>query len=325
MLNDFVGQKGDEMTEVVTSFAASQQLHLLAPRQQAFSVERQGVDSGFSIADLATTQAESAPQDLPQFSAKEDDQNPVNRHKEEAAPQPRPEPISGSSKPRIEIKHIDLGLTPSEVVGTPDILQRFDTNGDGRVDLIEAARAGTAREGVFTYAGIGGAKQVEETSEPIIVEQQQAPEALTQPGVPEAIVAPTGEKKFFRPSDIEATKKLHVATVAAQGVATGTVDAPRKFYGQGVEVVAGKFAVAETQPRFVAKDEEKTTVVLTEDGGETKIYDKVAQTETETPSGDTAEKGQPEASARKLVQVVAYDDASTITDAAEVVAQAVTA
>ena len=41
------------MTEVVTSFAASQQLNLLAPRQQVFVLERQGVDSGFNTADIA--------------------------------------------------------------------------------------------------------------------------------------------------------------------------------------------------------------------------------------------------------------------------------
>ena len=124
------------MTEVVTSSAAFQQLNLLAPRQQEFGVERQGVDAGFATADIAPAAVETSSDNLSHSASSGGDQNPVNHHQEQA--QPRPEAaISGPSKPRIEIKHIDLGLTPSEVVGTPDILQRFDTNGDGRLSLAE--------------------------------------------------------------------------------------------------------------------------------------------------------------------------------------------
>lgn len=121
MLNDFVGQKGDEITEVVTSLAANVQLNLLAPRQQAFSVEPKNDNAGFTVADVAPTAVDTETEQT-KFSDNSGNENPVNRHKDDTAQAPRPKPVSGPSRPRIEIKHIDLGLTPSEVVGTPDIL-----------------------------------------------------------------------------------------------------------------------------------------------------------------------------------------------------------
>ncbi len=321
MLNDFVGQKGDEMTEVVNSIAASQQLDLLAPRQQAFAVERNGIDAGFATADTAPVNVEPQTDNLPQFNTSSDDQNPVNRHQEQApTPQPRPEPVSGPSKARIEIKHIDLGLTPSEVVGTPDILQRFDTNGDGRVDLIEAARAGVAREGVFTFAGIGGAKETDDVVQTVVADAPtaQSADAPTPvvPGTPEAVAAPASEKKLFRPADLEGTKKVHAAAVAANGGATGVVDAPKKFYGQGVEAVVGKFA-AEVQPKVVAKADTRTTTTVSEDGsGEVKIYDKVAQTDADQSSPDTTDKHPNPEAAKQAAQIAAYTEAAAVLKAA---------
>jgi len=304
------------MTEVVASIAASQQLSLLAQKQQVFVVDRQGIDAGFVAAETATTAPQTASEDLPQFSERAADENPVNKHKDEAAPQRR-EPISGPSKPRIEIKHIDLGLTPSEVVGTPDILQRFDANGDGRVDLIEAARAGVAREGVFTFAGVGGARQATEvTAEPVAVEA--AVSGL--PGTPapgtEGVAFEAASKKMFTAADVAgATRKFQATTTAAQGAPTDVADAPKKFSGAGAEVVVGKFAAAEAQPKFV--EDAKPKVVLTEDGGETKIYDKVAQTDTDQGQPKSGEGGEQAAErpAKKLVlvEVAAYADASTIT------------
>ena len=311
------------MTEVVTSLAASQQLNLLAPRQQVFSVERNGVDAGFATADTAPANIEPQTDNLPQFNTSSDDQNPVNRHQDAAPPpQPRPEPVTGPSKARIEIKHIDLGLTPSEVVGTPDILQRFDTNGDGRVDLIEAARAGVAREGVFTFAGIGGAKQADESTTPVAIDATtSAPTAVGDdtptpvvPGTPEAVAAPAGEKKMFRPADLEGTKKAHTAAVAANGAATGVVDAPKKFYGQGVEAVIGKFA-ADAHPKVIDTTDAKT-VTVSDDGGETKLYDKVAQADTDQASSDTTDKQPDPEAAKKAAQIAAYSQAAAVLKAA---------
>jgi len=327
------------MTEVVTSSAAAQQLNLLAPRQQAFVVERQGVDAGFATADTAATQVETPADTFAQSHSSFDDQNPVNRHQDQTAPRPRPEPapaVSGPSKARIEIKHIDLGLTPSEVVGTPDILQRFDTNGDGRVDLIEAARAGQAREGVFTFAGLAAGQQSEQAA--VLATSGVAVEAPIAPATSTQTLPGIGDKKLFTASEIAGNaqgKKLFVAahaaatTTAAQGAPTGTVDAPKKFYGQGAEVVVGKFAAPETTGRFADQVVTKEKVVVTEDGtGETKLYDKVAQTDTDQTSDSPPESDAEAAKAARqaaaaaqakkvvLVEVAAYADASTAADAA---------
>ncbi len=337
------------MTEVVTSNAAFQQLNLLAPRQQAFVVERESVDAGFASADAPPPPVESPADSLPRFSNAPSTLNPVNQHADQQAPQPRLEaPISGPSKARIEIKHIDLGLTPSEVVGTPDILQRFDANGDRRVDLIEAARAGVAREGVFTFAGLAVVSHANAASQP-----QPAPVVDTTPIVADSAVAFAAEpadEKLFTPADLPGaapTGKFHVATqvaaaqLAAQGTPAGVADAPKKFYGDGAEVVVGKFAVADTVPRFVDDTAAKKTVVVTEDGtGETKVPDKVAQTDTDQPQGkagaDTADSPTYDKARRialdqgqdkkvVLVEVAAYADASAITAAIEAHTTAVTA
>ena len=335
MQKTFVGQKGDEMTEVVTSIAASSQLNLLAQRQQVFgidrpTVERQGVDSSFNAADTAPSVVDTSADNLPQFSAKSDDENPVNRHQEQPAPQPRPEPVSGPSRARIEIKHIDLGLTPSEVVGTPDILQRFDTNGDGRVDLIEAARAGVAREGVFTFAGLAAQGSDTQPTDAAIA-ATVALESSPSDGVPTAPPAgPTGavEKKLFTPADVPgaAQARRHFVQTAAEGTASGVADAPKKFSGQGAEVVVGKFA-ADLAPKIADKADTKTTTV-TEDGtGETKVYDKVAQSETDTPSGDTTDnqKPSPEQHPQKVAQLAAYAEAAAAAAAVRAAVKAITA
>ena len=328
------------MTEVVTSSAAFQQLNLLAPRQQAFVVERQGVDAGFATADIAPTALDTSSDTFSHSKGSSSDENPVNHHQEQAAPQPEIS-VSGPSKARVEIKHIDLGLTPSEVVGTPDILQRFDTNGDHRVDLIEAARAGLAREGVFTFAGLSVGPQL---PEPVAPTPAPEPAAV---GTSAALVAESVDQKLFTPTDLPGaapTKKLYAAAqaaavhVAAEGAPTGSADAPKKFYGQGAEVVVGKFAVADTAPRFVDKSAEKTPVVTEDATGEATAHDKVAQADTDQAQGkaggDTAdnptfEKARQIAAAHAkklvLVEVAAYADASAITQAAESQATAVTA
>ncbi len=283
---------------------------------------------------------------MSQFDSSGNDQNPVNRHQDQAQAPSRPDPaISGPSKARIEIKHIDLGLTPSEVVGTPDILQRFDNNGDGRVDLIEAARAGLAREGVFTFAGLAGGSQTDEPAAPAPAPILEPIASVAAPQATPVAVDDQGDKKIFTSADVAGaaqTKKFFVAAqaAAAQGTASGVADAPKKFYGQGAEIVVGKFAVAEAQPKFVEKAAEKAHVAITEDGGETKVHTKVAQTDTdqsqgkaggETSSGSTYEKAkaiEADGPAKKvLVEVTAYADASAIIDAAasEVAATAVTA
>ena len=317
----------------------------VSPRQQVIVIERQGVDASFTTADIAPTSLDTPDDTLPQFSQSSSDENPVNHHQEEQAGRPAPS-ASGPSRARIQIKHIDLGLTPSEVVGTPDVLQRFDADGDRRVDLNEAARAGVAREGVFTFAGLSvGSGLVEPTA--------RSPVPQATPSVPKSAVAFAAEptdQNIFTPTELPGaapTKKFFVAAkaaaaqVAAQGTPTGTVDAPKKFSGQGVEVVVGKFAVAETAPQFVEDTAKKVVVVTEEDSGETTAPDKVARTDTDQSQGPTQGKTQGEsgdaaeqasifekaqwidaaANGRGakvvLVEVAAYASASDITAAAQ--------
>ncbi len=315
---DFVSQKGDEMTEVVTSLAANVQLNLLAPRQQVFVVEPQTADAGFAVADLAPTAVDTQSEQT-KFSDNSGNENPVNRHKDDAAQAPRPEPVSGPSRPRIEIKHIDLGLTPSEVVGTPDILQRFDTNGDGRVDLIEAARAGVAREGVFTFAGLGVAQTSDEATTEVPATQSPS---VGAPTAAPADAAEAVSKKLFVEGDAPATKRFHAQVAEAHGAPSGVADAPKKLYGQGAEVVLGKFVVTEQTGKFA--DEAKPTVTITEDGsGEVQAHDKVAQTDTDNAPADADAKQQnPEASPKNAAQIAAYAEAAAVVKAA---AKAVTA
>ena len=58
---------------------------------------------------------------------------------------------------KIELKDFDVGRRPAEVVGTADVVQRFDNNLDGRVDLLEFQRAARARDTIYTYSARGGA------------------------------------------------------------------------------------------------------------------------------------------------------------------------
>jgi hypothetical protein len=303
------------MTEVVTSTAAASQLNLLAQRQQVFGVERpvverQSVDAGFTAADLATAATADTSVDSQQqkFSDKQEDQNPVNRHSEQ--PAPRAEQVTGPSKPRVEIKHIDLGLTPSEVVGTPDVLQRFDTNGDGRVDLAEAARAGVAREGVFTYAGLAG--QTSDAATAVAGEVAVETEENPRVGAPTAAPAGTSEvveKKLYAAADVPAAQsRRHFVQAAAEGGSSGVAEAPKKFSGQGAEVVVGRFA-AEPSPKIADKAVTKQTTTVSEDGsGEEKIYDKVAQAETDT--GNAEQQPQHDPTQRQAAQVAAYHAAA---------------
>jgi hypothetical protein len=335
------------MTEVVTSTAAFSQLSLQAPKPQVFGIESQaGSAEAISPASFGILQDVSA--------QGADDQSSVNQHqgKDGSSAEPRPDNNgSGPSRARVEIKHLDIGLTPSEVVGTPDVLQRFDDNGDGRVDLIESARAGLARQKVFTFAGLAAASsrspilgQVEDAPQPAPVAASGAP--ITADGVPApAASQQTPFEKSFAPAQADApvpgTKKFADAAeaVAAQGSTTEGVDVPRKFYGQGVEVVAGQFAAAaEAAPKYHDKVVVKDLAVVTEDGtGEAKYYDRVAQAETDNASEDAGqgaegnyyEKAQQLANGKKgaVPEVAVYAEAAAIVagEQAEAAATVVTA
>lgn len=287
------------MTEVVTSFAAVSQLNLLAQRQQGLgvsaptqqpapTVDSNALHSVLAAADKTENQA---------FSGDATTRNPDSGAN------------SGPSRPRVEIKQFDVGLSPSEVVGTPDVLQRFDANGDGRVDLLESDKAALARQKVFTFAGLaaapGGAGRaiVAPSSPPPPPPKQlseaDAPALARETGA--AIVAafgtldPSGLPKKFVEAAAQGpgAKKYYDGADAAAGVPSGTADAPKKYYGQGVEVVAGPAANNSGQPvKYADRAPVREQAVSEEGTGEVKYYDRVPQAEAGDGGGSatTGEK-----------------------------------
>ncbi len=294
------------MTEVVTSFAASQQLNLSAQGRQGFGV------SGHTT-QLSTPTAESNALHSALAAVDKVESKPFT------ADLPARDPAAGQggtgpSRPRVELKRFDVGLSPSEVVGTEDVLQRFDANGDGRVDMLESSKAALVRQNVFTFSGLAAA--------PIRSTQDDVPadltddQALTLARETGAAIAAlparddAGLPRKFSNSLIQdpAAKKFFADAAAAEGVPSGVADAPKKYYGQGAEVVAGQHAGNAAQPPVKYADRAQTTV--TEDGtGEAKYYDRVAQTEASENGGDAAadrekysEKAQEIAAAYAVVQ-----------------------
>ena len=132
------------MSELVTSASAISPLSLFAAKQQVVRVER----SGSAPEEVAGSEAARAGglHGLSVTASRRED------------PAPSLAVSEGPSRARVEISSLDLGLTPAEVVGTPDVLQRFDANGDGRVDLLESDKATQSRQKLSTYAAVGGAE-----------------------------------------------------------------------------------------------------------------------------------------------------------------------
>ncbi|MHB1206652.1 MAG: hypothetical protein ACYCZX_13865, partial [Rhodospirillaceae bacterium] len=257
------------MSELVTSTSAVSQFSLFAPRQQVFVVERSG-----SAPDDVTA-ADSSPGGLHSVLASAT----ASRH-EDPTNASSLAVHDGPSRARIEIRSLDLGLTPSEVVGTPDVLQRFDNNGDGRVDLLESDKATLSRQKLSTFAAVGGAEPAPAPA-PVIVNESAVPAA---PAAAEDIV-PGEPKKFsvpLTPDGRPAAQKYADTAAASGGAPTGTVGVEKKFYGKGTEVIAGQ-AVAHTAPATTLHDKVaalKQHGVVKEDGtSEVRLYDKVSQSE----------------------------------------------
>ena len=313
-LNVSSARKGDEMTEVVTSFAAIPQLNLLAARQQGFSIDR---TNAFDGTDVDATAAQSSTPHVAPSPQAETAGHHESTEQKQADQSARNN--SGPSRARIEIRSLDIGLTPAEVVGTLDVLQRFDSNGDGRVDILEADRASLVREKRTTFAGLAAAPKLAQAASVAA----PAPE-IEIPGAPRKIFTPAETAEVGTP------KKLY-ADAAAQGVASGVADVPKKFYGQGAEVVVGTTVAAATA-EAPAKIHDKVVVqdrVITEAGtGETKLYDKVAQANTDQNpdtsggNGQLYERAQREAAIAHenkktvVVEVAAYANTAATTDTA---------
>lgn len=266
------------MTEVVTSYAASPQLNLLAQRQQGF-----GVSAPTVVQPEAPTADSNALQSALAAADKSEDKSFASELPSRDASAGAG---SGPSRPRVEIKQFDVGLSAAEVVGTQDVLQRFDANGDGRVDTLEADKAALVRQKVFTFAGLAAAPHAapQISAGPELTEDQ-APALARETGAAIASLSTydeTGVPKKFSASIVQDPgAKKFFAEVAEQGAPAGVADAPKKYYGQGAEVVVAGQANNGSNPPAKSFT------------GEVKYYDRVPQAEGgENADGQSGEQGQ---------------------------------
>lgn len=302
------------MSELVTSTSAVSQFSLFAPRQQVFVVERSG-----SAPDDAT--ADSNPGGLHSVLASAN-----ASRREDPANASSLAVHDGPSRARIEIRSLDLGLTPSEVVGTPDVLQRFDNNGDGRVDLLESDKATLSRQKLSTFAAVGGAEPAPAPA-PVIVSESAAPVAPA----PAEDAVPGEAKKFsvpLTPDGRPAAQKYADTAAASGGAPTGTVAVEKKFYGKDTEVIAGQ-AVAHTAPAATLHDKAaalKQQGVVKEDGtSEVRLYDKVSQSERQHPQGGHSSGGSGTSLHERARQIAVAINGSKKTVLIQVAAYANTA
>ena len=222
------------MTEVVTSIAASSQLNLSAQRLQGF-----GVSAVISQPTAPTAEANALQSALAASDKSED-----STYRSENAPRDADNgATSGPSRPRIQIKQFDVGLSPSEVVGTQDVLQRFDANGDGRVDLLESDKAAFVRQKVTTFAGLAAAPAAVSSAQTYAdLSESEAPALARETGAAIAALPSfdeAGLPRKFSASIVQdpGAKKFFADAAVAEGTPSGAVDAPKKYYGQGAEVV----------------------------------------------------------------------------------------
>lgn len=306
------------MTEVVTSFAASQQLNLSARGLQGFGVS----------APVAQPAAPTAESNALQSALAASDKSETESFKSELQGRdPGANSATGPSRPRIEIKQFDVGLSPSVVVGTQDVLQRFDANGDGRVDTLEADKATLVRQKVFTFAGLAAAPTAASPEQaPVPVTVDNAPQIARETG--EAIAAlksfdENGLPKKYSDSIIQdpGAKKYFAEAAAAEGTPSGVADAPKKYYGQGAEVVAGSATSSTPAPVKYADRVPARDQAVSEDGtGEVKYYDRVAQSEPGDNDGNTTgEKYSDKAQEIAAAYAVAQGDAPVEVPVATVV------
>ena len=136
------------MTEVVTTKVAQDaQLNLLAQRPQVQPQERQ--QAPIQIAEASVNPDVRRGPNQAEASDRQSDEQESHRRESR-----RHADLTGPSRPRVEIREFDLGKTPAEVVGTRDVVLRFDANDDGRIDLIESQRATRARAENGSFAGL---------------------------------------------------------------------------------------------------------------------------------------------------------------------------
>ncbi|NKB43228.1 MAG: hypothetical protein GKS03_03010 [Alphaproteobacteria bacterium] len=314
------------MTEVVTNSAASLQQSLVAghqPRAIGVSGSNQDTNSQQTAvaarpagAQSANAVARPSRSDQSQADSQQNQQSPSKQPIKRVVPDPADAVRASRSESKavvdkVELKDFDLGRSASEVVGTVDAVQRFDNNADGRVDLLESQRATRARDTSFTYAARGQARSetsnVAEQVQHQEIQQSLAPRAETasQPAVTPSQTTVAEEtaraplKKFGDPqvvsggsSDEGTVTKKYVAAeeIASQGGFSDGAPVQQKFFGDGAEVVIGRFASdADAPQKFSDKAVAESGRFYEEGSGEQKFYDKVAQSE---PGSFAPEQGE---------------------------------
>lgn len=298
------------MTEVVTNSAASLQQTLAAERQlRSFSASGLNQDANPQNSAVAARPTGAPAADAVARQSKPDQSQADSRQNRQAAAQQQvkraaeAQNASRSETPpradRVELKDFDLGRSAAEIVGTVDVVQRFDNNADGRVDLLESQRATRARDSSFTYAARGQARaETSNTAEQVQQQEIQrslAPRAATNTASQKPTVAEEQAnaplKKFGDPqvlsggsSEDGTVAKKYVAAeeIASQGSFSDGAPVDQKFYGDGAEVVIGRFAAdTDGAQKFSDKAGQPESGKFYEAGtGEQKFYDKVAQSES---------------------------------------------
>ncbi|MBD25867.1 MAG: hypothetical protein CMG46_12840 [Candidatus Marinimicrobia bacterium] len=257
------------MTEVVITLVTPQ-FDLLAQRQQAAADERES-SINLNLQTVADGKKESASTANTFNDSASQERKPGERRQQDKF---EGTIATGPSKPRVELKRIDFGLTPAEVVGTIDVLQRLDDNGDGRVNLMESQQAQVVRKDTTTFEGLAVA--------PIRSQGYSSAPELQE------TVGPTGAEdvpvKFYG----QGAEVIIGQFVAPNDVATKYSDkAPSDARSEGA---------------------------VSEDGsGEIKYYDKASQSDTQQSFGDAREEdsGGPYEKAKQFSPPLQSDGGGT--------------
>jgi hypothetical protein len=286
------------MTEMVTINAAreAQQLSLLAQRPDV-SYRDPNQPNTIQVSQ-AGVQPDARRAAQTEAGAQKNGQQDLSQRRD------RPDQgITGPSRPRVEIRDFDVGRTPAEVVGTMDVVQRFDNNNDGRIDLIEANRATRSRNtDTSTFAGLapGGVRAAQPQGDgptPAEVEIALAEKAVEKPAFG-PVVSPDPTLRADRDQQAQSKygpavpgtpqaqageiKKYADKADAGQGYVGGEQQVAQKYFGKGAEAVLGQFAAPDQPQKYADKAQATETAKFSEAGsGEAKYADKVAQTETD--------------------------------------------
>ncbi|MBM3515478.1 MAG: hypothetical protein FJX59_17455 [Alphaproteobacteria bacterium] len=190
--------------------------------------------------------------------------------------------LTGPSRARIVLRDFDVGKTPAEVVGTRDVVLRFDSNADGRIDLIESQRSARARSDGTSFQGLAAS--------PVEAAPLPTPTAEASPNRPrDAAPLPVEPRQSFgtdAAGDVITQKKyVQADEVQASG------EPPQKYFGKGAEAaVVAQFAspaATDAPQKYSDRAAQLDRGTLSEEGsGERKFYDKVAESDTDTTGGE---------------------------------------